>query len=901
MRKRLFIIDGHALCYRAYYAFIKNPIINSNGQNISAIFGFARIILKLIKEEKPDYFVVAFDPPKKSFRFNIYPEYKANRKKMPDELKTQIEEIKNMLLILNIPMVMEEGFEADDILGTFARKYASNNLEVIIVSGDKDAFQLVNDNVKIYANKNGVSSYTIYDEKAIINKIGIKPEQVIDYMALMGDSSDNIPGVRGIGEKTAKKLICQFHTLEKIYTNIDEIQNKKIKDTLLSDREIAILSKELVTIKTDIELNIDIDSLIFPVLKPEDVRKYFHDLEMKSIINDFFPHTEDEETRKVENKNYKIIRTKKELEDIIKLIKKKGVLSIDTETTSIYPVDAELVGISLSINEREGWFIPINNKNLYDDEYLDKEIYLNLLRPILEDPTIKKIGQNIKYDTIILQNINLNMQGIYFDTMVASYLLNPSESRHNLDDMAYKYLDYKTIAYKELVGTGKNAIPIMDVPLIDLSEYAIEDADITYRLYKLFMKKLMNEELNDLFFDLEMPLVSVLAIMERNGVKIDIDYFKKLSRENEKLLKDVVNKIYSLAGINFNINSTKELSIILFEKLGLPPVKKIKTGYSTNNQVLEALKRKHVIIEYLISYRTLSKLKNTYIDALPRLISNKTGRLHTSYNQTVVATGRLSSSNPNLQNIPIKDDFGKKIREGFIPDDNCIIMSADYSQIELRLAAHISKDANMLRAFEEGIDIHNLTASSIFGVEIDSITPDMRRKAKIINFTTIYGGSSYGISQQADIQIVEASKFIIKYFETYPGFKKYIENTIDFARENGYVQTLLGRKRRVLEINSSNRFRREGAERIAINTPIQGTAADLIKVAMINIQRKLIKENYNTKMIIQVHDELVFDVPIEERESIMKLIKSEMEGAMELLVPLVVDIGWGRSWAKAHL
>ena len=902
MKKKLFVIDGHALCYRAYYAFINNPLRNSKGQNTSAIFGFARMLFKLIEDQKPDYLITAFDPPKKSFRFRLFPEYKAKRQKMPDDLRPQIEEIKNMLSELGIKRIEHEDYEADDVLGTIASKYSSGDIEVVLVTGDKDAYQLVNENVKIYANKKGITDFELYDREKIIEKLGLPPESVIDYMALMGDTSDNIPGVQGVGEKTALKLISEYNTLDNLYEHLEEIKGK-VKEYLSDKKDMAYLSKDLVTIRTDVPIEINLKDAEIPELKSEKAKQYFIEMEMTSLVDDSAASGEvtgkNKKTNPEAKKNYIILKTDTELEKVINAIYKHGEVSIDTETTSLNPVEAELVGISMSIKENEGWYIPIYSGSLFDNDKTDSAGLLQMLKPMLEDDKIKKIGQNIKYDILVLKNSGIEMKNIFFDTMIAAYLIDP-ESRVNMDDLAQKYLDYKTIHYEELVGKGKNALSIAEVPVEKVAEYAIEDADITYRLYKLFKDKLKENELDQLFYDIEMPLVSVLAVMEWNGVKIDVNRFAELDRENQKMLDDVEKKIYALAGQKFNINSTRELAAILFDKLGLKPVRKTKTGFSTDIRVLEELKGRHEIVEHLISYRTLAKLKNTYIDKLPQIISQKTGRIHTSYNQTIAATGRLSSSNPNLQNIPVRDEFGKKIRSAFVAPKGHVLISADYSQIELRLAAHFSGDENMINAFKNGTDIHSLTASSVFNVPMDAITPDMRRQAKIINFATIYGVSPFGLSQQADIDIHQAAEFINKYFETYPGFKKYIDDTVAYAKEHGYVKTLLGRKRYVQEINAENNFRREGAVRIAINTPIQGTAADMIKIAMINIQKAIDDNNYKTKMILQVHDELVMETPENETEIITKLIKKEMEGSVKLSVPVTVDIAAGVNWDEAH-
>ncbi len=900
-RKKLFVIDGHALCYRAYYAFIKNPLINSQGQNTSAIYGFARMLYRLLQDQKPDYLVVAFDPPKKSFRFSLYPDYKANREKMPDDLRGQIDEIKNMMDVLGIKRIEDGDHEADDILGSIAEQIADDDLEVVLVTGDKDALQLVNENVKVYANKKGISEYEIYDIDGVREKLHLSPEQVIDYMALTGDTSDNIPGVRGVGEKTAQKLLGKYATLDNLYDKIEELTGKQ--KTLLADNmDMAYLSRELATIKRDLKLDIDLESLGYGGTLSEEAREYFHSIEMNSIVRDYFEGEEEGEADIATEKNilYEIIRTEERLREVIEIIREKGEVAVDTETTSLLHVEAGLVGISLSVEEREGWYVPMQSRGLFSEDYLDGSVSLYLLKPLLEDESIKKIGHNFKYDIVVLRGAGVDVKGVYFDTMVASYLLNPGDRRHNMDDLALKYLNHRNISFKELTGTGKSKVPIEEVPLEKLAEYAIEDADITYRLYRLFKPGLVDNELDSLFYEMEMPLVMVLADMEMNGVRIDVEYFGKLSRANDKMLQDVVKDIYREAGEEFNINSTRELSHILFTRLGLKSQKKTKTGLSTDIRVLEALKGDHKIIQHLINYRTLSKFKSTYIDALPKIISSKTGRIHTSYNQTVAVTGRLSSSNPNLQNIPVRDQLGREIRKGFVPEKDHILMAADYSQIELRLAAHLSGDENMIQAFREGIDIHNLTASRVNGVDMEKIDSEMRRQAKIINFAIIYGVSPFGLAQQADIGVKEAAWFIKIYFETYPGFKSYMDRTIEFAKEHGFVRTMLGRKRDIPDISSPVTFRREGAERAAINAPIQGTSADMIKIAMIDINRFIHEKGLKSQMIMQVHDELVFEVHRSEKELVEKMVKEKMEKAIELQVPVIVDIGWGKNWDEAH-
>ncbi|MBN1531043.1 MAG: DNA polymerase I [Spirochaetes bacterium] len=899
--KTVFVVDGHALCYRAYYAFVRAPLTNSSGQNTSAIFGFARMLLKLVQEQRPDYLAVAFDPPRKSFRFQLYGPYKANRARMPEDLRGQVEEIKQMVETLGIARLEVEGFEADDILGTVAERYGRGDTEVYLVTGDKDAYQLLSERVKIYANRKGVSEYELYDVPALWEKLGLDPAQVIDYMAITGDASDNVPGVKGIGEKGALKLITEFGSLDGVYRNIEKIKGKQ-RDLLLNEKEMAYLSRTLVTVRRDVPMDLDLERARVPDFRTPEARSYFERLEMRSIVQEFLQGEGDAPAphREKPRRDYRTIRDHEELRRLVAEIRARGIVSVDTETTSVSPVEAAVIGMSFSTAEGEGWYLPLAPGALFRQDIPDREGSLEIVRPLLEDPGVLKVGQNIKYDLIVLRNEGIGMRGIHFDTMVASYLLTPNERRHNMDDLAEKYLQYRTITFKELVGTGKNAVAITDVPLERLAEYAAEDADVTWRLYLLFRDLLKREELEELFAAVEMPLVPVLADMEAAGVRIDTAHFDRLRRQNEAMLAEAEERIYGCAGQRFNINSTRELAAILFDKLGLKRQKKTKTGYSTDISVLESLQGSHEIIGHLISYRTQSKLKNTYIDSLPALISKKTGRIHTSYNQTVAATGRLSSSEPNLQNIPIRDEFGKGIRRGFVAQEGFFIMSADYSQIELRLAAHLSGDQGMIRAFREGIDIHSMTASRVFAVPLEAVTVDMRRQAKVINFATIYGVSPFGLSQQAEIGVKEAAEFIRIYFETYPRFREYVDATIAFAREHGYVKTMMGRKREVPDINSDVSFRREGAERIAINTPIQGTCADMIKIAMVRLHGALAERGMRTRMIMQVHDELVFEVPGDELETAGALVRETMETALPLSVPVVVDVHHGANWEEAH-
>lgn len=905
-KKKLFVIDGHALCYRAYFAFIKNPLLNSSGQNISALFGFARMFLKLVETQRPDYLLVAFDSREKGFRFDLYPEYKANRQKMPDDLRSQIDEIVNLVRTLGLVTVIADGYEADDVLGSAARRYAAD-AEVWLVTGDKDAYQLVNDDVRIYANTKGIAEFTVYDREAVIAKLGLSPEQVIDYMALLGDTSDNVPGVKGIGEKTAQKLIQEYGSLENIFANADAIKGKT-GELIRNGREQALLSKELVTIRTDLDVTPPLETLSFTGFDAASAAEYFTAMEMKSIAAEFAatsaaaaPDFQPTAAEPAPDKEYRAVLTRKDLDAMVAAIAGAGLVSVDTETTSVKPVDAEMVGMSFAIAPHTGWYVPVAGASLFnsDGPEFTRDEAIAAVRPVLEDPTIRKVGQNIKYDMIVFRMHGIALRGVVFDTMIASYVLDNDTRRHNMDDMAQHFLNYKTITYDELTGTGRNRMDIREVPLDRITEYAAEDADVTLQLYHILDGKLADRR-RALFADVEMPLVPVLADMERTGVKIDRAYFSGFAREIDTMVKGVEARIHELAGGAFNINSTRELAAVLFERLGLKGGKKTKTGYSTDISVLESLSGTHPVIDELISYRSLAKLKNTYVDTLPELISPATGRIHTSYNQAIVATGRLSSSEPNLQNIPARDDFGKKIRKGFVADEGFVLLSADYSQIELRLAAHLSGDENMRRAFREGLDIHTMTGANVFGVAMDAVEPHMRRQAKIINFATIYGVSPFGLSQQADITPGEAKVFIEKYFETYPGFRNYMDRMIAFAREHGYVETLLGRRRSVPEINSSVSFRREGAERVAINTPIQGTSADMIKCAMVRIHRIFAERGLRSRMILQVHDELVVETALDELEEVRTIVTENMIDAVPLDVPVTVDTGVGADWAAAH-
>lgn len=896
MPEKIFLIDGSALAYRSFFAFIRNPLITSKGENTSATFGFATTLIKIIEEEKPDYLAVIFDSPKPTFRHRIFPEYKATRQKMPDEMRDQLPRIRELLDALRVPTIEIPGYEADDIIGTMAVKGAGKGATSYIVTGDKDFMQLVGERILIYNLRAGGKGLEILDERDVIKKFGVPPSRVIDILALMGDKSDNIPGVPGVGEKTALELIKRFGSLEGVYANLDKIEREKLRRVLAENKKQAFLSRELVTIKKDLPLELELTKLKRKEPDRNRVISLFLELEFSSLIDTVVTDaTKDKHS-------YHTIKRKEELERLIEKVREAGALVVDTETTALSPMSAELIGISFAIKEREAYYLPLLELS---DFTLDEA--LRMVKPILEDPKIRKIGQNIKYDLIVFKNYGIELSGIEFDTMVASYLLNPSRRQHNLDSIALEYLNYKKIPTKSLIGKGKKQISMSEVPLTEVAEYACEDADITLRLRNYLEPRLKTLSLWNLFTEIEMPLVRVLAIMEMNGVSLDVPKLAELSQKLAKELYELELKIYELSGEKFNINSPQQLSHILFEKLKIHKelgirkgMKKTKTGYSTDSSVLNNLSA-HPLVKLILNYRELSKLKSTYIDALPKMINPKTGRIHTSYNQTVTATGRLSSSEPNLQNIPIRSEIGKEIRKAFIPrDKGWLLLSADYSQIELRIVAHLSEDPLLIEAFRAGEDIHRKTASVIFGVPMNEVTKEMRSRAKAINFGIIYGMGPQRLAAETGLSLEEAKRFIETYFEKHPKVHFFIEKTIADARERGYVTTLLGRRRLIPEIRSSTPYIRASAENIAINTPIQGTAADLIKRAMVKIQEEIEKRELKTKMIIQIHDELLFEVPEGELDEAKKLIKEEMEGVMELLVPIVVDIGVGRNWLEAH-
>jgi len=903
MPKKLFLIDGTAIIYRAFFAFIKNPLRNRRGENTSAIYGTINTILRLIDKYNAQYIAISFDRREKTFRHKITETYKANRPPAPEELHAQVEPIKEFFRLVKIPEISYAGYEADDILATLTEKF-KNDFEVIIVSGDKDFTQLVDEKVMLY----DPFKEKVTKEKEVEEKYGLKPEQFIDYLAICGDSADNIPGVRGIGPKGATKLLQEFVTLENIYQNIGKITAKGIKLKLLEYREDAFLSQKLAKIVRDVPIEtLQENELSFEktdLLNSVEMLKHYELFSILKKIVALSPgsveiNIEPEKTAESEIKfEHILVDRKTDFEKMLYELENKTVVAIDTETTSTDPISAELVGISLCAENNKAFYISIAHQMA---DNLDEKFVVNELNKALKDKLL--IGHNIKYDYMILQNSGWEIENNVFDTMVADYLLNPT-SRHSLYECAKREFDYEMVKISELIGKGKKQITFDMVPTSQACEYSAEDANITFRLYEVYAKKLEQENLNNLFENIEIPLFKVLATMEKNGVKIDTKIMSEISKKNQKKLGELTQKIYEIAGFQFNLNSTQQLAKVLFKDLGIPSVKKTKTGYSTDVTVLETLAKNYEIAEHLMDYRQLTKLESTYIKALPQLINSQTDRVHSSFNQTVASTGRLSSSNPNLQNIPIRTELGREIRKAFVTNNNdFVILSADYSQIELRILAMLSQDEKMINAFRNKEDIHSETASIIYDLQKEEVSSDQRRYAKIINFGLMYGMGAFRVSNELGISRKEAAEFIENYFSKFPTIKEYINSSLEQAKKEGYVSTIFGRKLYLPELNSSNKMRLKEAERIATNMPIQGSAADIIKIAMINIHEK-IKSNHDIKMIIQVHDELVFEVKKSKLDFAKELIILEMEKALpeeySSIVPLVLDVGIGKSWYEAH-
>ena len=918
---KLFLIDAYALIYRSYYAFIRAPRINSKGLNTSAVMGFCNTLNEVLNKEKPTHIGVAFDHGK-TFRHDAFPEYKAQREETPEDIKLSVPIIKDVLAAMNIPILQVDGFEADDVIGTLATKAGAEGVETYMLTPDKDYGQLVRSNVYMYKPRHG-GGYDIIGESEIEEKYGIPtPAEVIDLLALMGDSADNFPGCPGVGEKTAVKLINQFGNIDNMLNHTDELKGK-MREKVENAIDDIKMSKFLATIRTDVPIELNLDELAVTSPDEKKLTELFTELEFKTLANKFLkkdkpvqkevktqldlfqefapdsseaPKNASFESHKTVSHKYELIDNEMDMRRICDFFLTKQKLSFDTETTSTDAISAELVGLSFAVEPFKAFYVPVPENR---EEAMK---VLEIFRPVYESERILKVGQNVKYDLEVLANYGIELKGEMFDTMIAHYLLQP-ELRHNMDYMAEVYLNYQTIHIDELIGPrGKNQKSMRDVPPADVCEYASEDADITLQLYNTLEPKLRESDLYPLFRDVEMPLVRVLAEMEMNGVLIDTNALKETSVAFTERMLELERKIYEEAGEEFNISSPRQVGDILFEKLKIvEKAKKTKTGqYVTSEEVLQQLKNKAPIVSNILAYRGLKKLLGTYVDALPKLINPRTGHIHTSFNQTVTATGRLSSSDPNLQNIPVRGEDGKDIRRCFIPEPGCLFFSADYSQIELRVMAHLSNDANMIEAFREGHDIHTATAAKIYKESLDSVTRDQRTKAKRANFGIIYGITMFGLAQNLDIERSEAKQLIDGYFATYPQVHEYMEQSKEMARKNGYAETFLHRRRYLPDINSHNATVRNFAERNAINAPIQGSAADIIKVAMVRIYSRFKRENIRSKMILQVHDELNFSVLPEEKDLVERIVIEEMQNAYALRVPLIADCGWGKNWLEAH-
>ena len=942
-QKRLFLVDAFALIFRGYYAFIKNPRINSKGLDTSAIMGFMNSLLDVIKRERPDHLAVCFDKGGSKARVEAYPAYKANRDETPDAIKVAVPYIYDILKAMHIPIMVKEGFEADDVIGTLAKKAEKEGFKTFMVTPDKDFAQLVSDNIFMYRPMFG-GGYETWGIPEVQKKFDIeRPEQVIDYLGMVGDASDNIPGLPGVGDKTAKKFLAAYGSMEGLLENTQELKGK-MKEKIEGNKSLGVLSKQLATIMLDVPVEFHEQNFEMSQPNMKAVTALFQELEFRRLIDNFtktFTQTvstaNEQITKEVKSpikksepssaghgqfslfggdgeptensldtarKNiantehfYQAVQPGMGTKLFIQNLLKQKSVCFDTETTGLNPITAELVGIAFSWEVGKGFYLS------FPENRSEAQELIEILRPFFEDESIQKIGQNLKYDIKVLSKYNISVQGKLFDTMLAHYLINP-DMRHNMEVLAETYLNYSPISIVELLGKkGKNQLSMRDISLEKITEYAVEDADITLQLKKHFEKELKEANTQKLFYEIEIPLLRVLAEMELEGINLDVPFLNELAKDLDKDIAQLVSKIYELAGEEFNIASPKQLGIVLFEKMKLvDKPKKTKTGqYSTAEDVLSYLAKEHEIVNYILKYRGLAKLKSTYIDTLPIQVEPTTGRVHTDYMQTVAATGRLSSNNPNLQNIPIRTERGRQVRKAFIPKNkDYVLLAADYSQIELRIIAALSEENNMIEAFAKGEDIHASTAASVFNVDLNEVSKEQRSNAKTVNFGIIYGVSAFGLSNQTDLSRSEAKELIEAYYATYPKLKSFMSKQVDFARENGYVQTVLNRRRYLNAINASNAIVRGAAERNAINAPIQGSAADIIKIAMIRIQQKLNKGNYKSKMLLQVHDELVFDVFKPELEKLKSLIKFEMENAFKLSVNLDVDLGTGDNWLEAH-
>ena len=924
----LVLVDGSSYLYRAFHAF--PPLTNSAGEPTGAMYGVLNMLKSLISQVQPSHIAVVFDAKGKTFRDEMFEQYKSHRPPMPDDLRKQIQPLHDIIRALGIPLLVIEGVEADDVIGTLAVEASKANQKVLISTGDKDMAQLVDDNIMLINTMNN----TLLDRDAVIEKYGIPPELIIDYLALMGDSADNIPGVAGVGEKTALGLLQGIGSMAEIYANLDKVAElpirgaKKLGDKLLAEKEMADLSYRLATIKTDVALDITPEQLTLGASNNDQLTEYFGRYEFKRWLNevmngaDSITNNNEQPTKinhyqatpalaqdnsdeslpaiQIDRSRYETLLTEADLNRWVEKLKQVKLFALDTETDNLDYMAANLVGISFALENGEAAYLPLQLDYLGARKTLEKTTALALLKPILENPAIQKVGQNFKYDLTIFARNGIDVQGVAFDTMLESYVLN-STGRHNMDDLAKRYLGHQTISFEEIAGKGKNQLTFNQIPLEKAAEYAAEDADVTMKLQQVLWEKLSKEPtLEKLFKEMELPLLGVLSRMERLGVLIDSDALFLQSNEIANRLSELEEQAYVLAGQPFNLASTKQLQEILFDKLGLPVIQKTPKGApSTNEEVLEELAFSHELPKVLVEHRGLSKLKSTYTDKLPQMVNSQTGRVHTSYHQAVTATGRLSSSDPNLQNIPIRNEEGRRIRQAFIARESFTVVAADYSQIELRIMAHLSQDQGLINAFTQGKDIHRSTAAEIFGVSLDEVTSEQRRNAKAINFGLIYGMSAFGLSRQLGIGRADAQSYMDLYFKRYPGVQTFMHDIREKAKAQGYVETLFGRRLYLPDINSSNGMRRKAAERVAINAPMQGTAADIIKRAMIQLDQKL-QNDPDIAMIMQVHDELVFEVRSEKVAFYSELIRTQMESAADLVVPLIVEVGQGTNWDEAH-
>lgn len=924
----LVLVDGSSYLYRAFHAF--PPLTNSAGEPTGAMYGVLNMLKSLISQVQPSHIAMVFDAKGKTFRDEMFEQYKSHRPPMPDDLRKQIQPLHDIIRALGIPLLVIEGVEADDVIGTLAVAASKANQKVLISTGDKDMAQLVDDNIMLINTMNN----TLLDREAVIEKYGIPPELIIDYLALMGDSADNIPGVAGVGEKTALGLLQGIGSMAEIYANLDKVAElpirgaKKLGDKLLAEKEMADLSYRLATIKTDVALDITPEQLTLSASNNDQLTEYFGRYEFKRWLNevmngaDSITNNNEQPTKinqyqatpalaqnnddevlpaiQIDRSRYETLLTEADLNRWVEKLKQAKLFALDTETDNLDYMAANLVGISFALENGEAAYLPLQLDYLGAPKTLEKTTALALLKPVLENPAIQKVGQNFKYDLTIFARNGIDVQGVAFDTMLESYVLN-STGRHNMDDLAKRYLGHQTISFEEIAGKGKNQLTFNQIPLEQAAEYAAEDADVTMKLQQVLWEKLSKEPtLEKLFKEMELPLLGVLSRMERRGVLIDSDALFLQSNEIANRLSELEEQAYVLAGQPFNLASTKQLQEILFDKLGLPVIQKTPKGApSTNEEVLEELAFSHELPKVLVEHRGLSKLKSTYTDKLPQMVNPQTGRVHTSYHQAVTATGRLSSSDPNLQNIPIRNEEGRRIRQAFIAREGFTVVAADYSQIELRIMAHLSQDQGLINAFTQGKDIHRSTAAEIFGVALDEVTSEQRRNAKAINFGLIYGMSAFGLSRQLGIGRADAQSYMDLYFKRYPGVQTFMHDIREKAKAQGYVETLFGRRLYLPDINSSNGMRRKAAERVAINAPMQGTAADIIKRAMIQLDQKL-QNDPDIAMIMQVHDELVFEVRSEKVAFYSELIKTQMESAADLVVPLIVEVGQGTNWDEAH-